>query len=141
MIRQKDGFGDSATWQQTRRAAAVLASHLMQGVTPIVLIEGGFYSPTDLDELALPKEQDVKSVFVTLHASFGQVSKRVQDDPDMRRVASRDPVILAQLYAEYAAALPYLRTSSTIIDVDSLSVAEVAAQVGELVINTCKPGA
>jgi shikimate kinase len=133
MIRQREGFDDQDTWRMARQSAAALADHFFNRVASIVIVEGGFLTQEEQDELieALPSKPHTE--FVTLHASFDTVHARVIADSDPGRVASKVPAILKELYVEYEAALPFLRETTKCIQVDNCSVEQVATHISVLV--------
>lgn len=133
MVRQRDGFDDQATWRAARQTAAVLSDHFLQRVANVVIVEGGFLTEVEQHELIDQLRSQSNTVFVTLHASFDTVHARVMADTDPDRVASKVPAFLRHLYAEYEAAMPFLRDATTCIEVDHSDVEQVGKQIAALV--------
>ena len=134
MLRQEPGFDSQTTWRNSRRSAAVLAEHILREVVPVVVVEVGFYTPQEIQELLEQTSVRPRVVHVTLHASFDVVQARVMADQDPRRVASKIPTVLKQLYEEYQAAVPFLKTCGPFLDVSSSGADEVGAAIAALVI-------
>jgi shikimate kinase len=133
MVRQRDAFDDQATWRAARQTAAVLSDHFLQRVANVVIVEGGFLTEVEQHELIDQLHSQSHTVFVTLHASFDTVHARVMADIDPGRVASKVPAFLRHLYAEYEAAMPFLRDATTCIEVDHSDVEQVGKQIAALV--------
>jgi shikimate kinase len=133
MVRQRDGFDDQATWRAARQTAAVLSDLFLQRVANVVIVEGGFLTEVEQHELIDQLHSQSHTVFVTLHASFDTVHARVMADIDPGRVASKVPAFLRHLYAEYEAAMPFLRDATTCIEVDHSDVEQVGKQIAALV--------
>lgn len=133
MVRQRDGFDDQETWRMARHAAAVLADHFFEQFARVVFVEGGFLAEVEQRQLMDALKSRPCVMFITLHASFDAVHTRVMADADPGRVASKIPAFLRQLYGEYEAALPFLHSASTGIQVDDADVEQVGMQIAALV--------
>lgn len=132
MARQREGFDDEQIWTLARRSAAALAEQFFDGGIAVTVIEGGFYTPTERNDVLDALRAEVRVIPVTLHVSFNGVLRRVQADPDPGRVASRNPTVLRWLHDQYERALPYLRANSAVVDADTASMAEVVAHLAPL---------
>ncbi|QTN27361.1 adenylyl-sulfate kinase [Rhodoferax sp. AJA081-3] len=133
MTRQREGFDDQDTWRIARHSAAVLTEHFFEQFANVVIVEGGFFNKTEQHQLVDALQSRPRLVFVTLHASFDTVQGRVMDDADPGRIASKVPAFLRHLYAEYEAALPFLRDASTGIQADDADAEQVGRQIAALV--------
>jgi hypothetical protein len=71
----------------------------------------------------------VEKRFVTLDVSYPEALRRVRADPDTSRVGSRDPQVLRFLHAQYMAALPFLNSSSVVVDADRSTAQELARSI------------
>jgi shikimate kinase len=135
MARQRDGFGDEDIWKLARCGAAALADAFFRADARAVVVEGGFFTLGERDELVDCLSTDARVVAVTLQASFDCVARRVQADPDPGRVASRNPAILRKLHSEYVSARPYLTKNSAVVDTDDLSIGDVVDQIARFVVD------
>lgn len=130
MARQMDGFAENNIWSLARRSAAVLTdSFFRQGIEAVV-VEGEFFTEVELNALLENVATPVTSRFITLVASYERALEHVAGDPS--RGMSRDPVFLRRLHGQFAAALPFLRTSSLLVEVEGQSPSDLA----ELIVDT-----
>ena len=118
MARQQADFNDRAMWTTARRAAAALTESFYASGLQAVIVEGGFLSALELAELRQHVTSQVNEFFFTLFASAPTALHRAQTDPNPDRVVSRLPEVQADLYAEFAEALPFLREFSVVIEAD-----------------------
>ena len=132
MARQRDGFGDEQTWTLARRSAAALAEQFFDGGIAVTVIEGGFYTSAERNDVLDVLRPEIRVIPVTLNVSFDGVQRRVQADPDPGRVASRIPAVLRWLHDQYENALPYLRANSTVMDADGVTLTEVVERLAAL---------
>jgi molybdopterin-guanine dinucleotide biosynthesis protein len=131
MARQADGYGDPTTWELTRRSAGRLAAEFLEGGIDVVVIEGGFHSAAECDDVRSQIPTHVSWNLVTLNVSYEETARRVESDPAVDRVDSRNPRILRRLYSGFSNALPFLTSSGLVIEADSLLPEEVANVVVE----------
>lgn len=134
MLRQRDGFSEPQVWQHARRAAAQLAAYAWQQLARVVIVEGSFHTQEELDELR-SGAGDATCHLVSLCAPYEIVHQRVMHDPDPRRVASKVPAFLQQLYAEFEAALPLLREQGWCLDVGALTAEQVAQRLADEILS------
>jgi shikimate kinase len=134
MARQRDGFGEEDVWKVARRGAAALADVFFRSDVRAVVVEGGFFTQVERNDLIDALSTDVRVVAVTLQVSFDCALRRVQADSDPGRVASRNPVILRWLHDQYVAAIPYLSQCSTVVDANEVLIQDVVDRITELVI-------
>lgn len=135
MLRQEEGFDNQDTWRHARQAAANLAAFAFHRIAKVVIVEGSFHTEAELLDLTSGQNVSHRVVLVSLCAPFSEVHKRVMNDADPRRVASKIPAFLEQLYAEFEAALPYLRCRGHCLDVGNLSVGQVGTELASLVVS------
>ena len=132
MVRQSEGFGDPSTWRLARQTAALLAESFFNRVADVVIVEGGFLTQAELDDLTDALRSRPKLKFVSLHGSYETVHARVMADTDPGRVASKVPAILRGLYAEYQQALPFLLKATTCVQLDHLDPTRVGWELAAL---------
>lgn len=128
MARQQADFNDREMWATARRAAAALTESFYASDLQVVIVEGGFLSALEIAELRQYVNSEVNEFFFTLLTSAPTALHRAQTDLNPDRVVSRLPEVQANLYAEFAEALPFLREVSVIIEADS-SLSEVLAEI------------
>jgi shikimate kinase len=131
MARQQADFNDRAMWSTARRAAAALTESFYFSGLNTVIVEGGFLSVLEFAELRQHVTTEVNEFFFTVLTSASTALHRAQTDPNPGRVVSRLAEVQVNLYAEFTAALPFLREASVIIEADSRpaeSLAETMAQ-------------
>lgn len=134
MARQVDGFGEADTWQTARRGAAALADAFFASGLEVVVIEGGFFSEEECEELRDHLVSSVHERLVTLDVSYGEALRRAQGDPDPTRVVSRDPQVLQRLHTQFVSALPFLKASSFVVEADRLTPQELARSIAETML-------
>ncbi len=134
MTRQRGGFGEADVWRTARRGAAALVDAFFACGLEVVVVEGGFFESTECNALRdyLVTRADAK--FVTLNVSYEEALQRVQSDPDPTRVVSRNPDVLQRLHTEFVRALPWLRSSSSVIEADRMTPQEIARSIAEKVL-------
>lgn len=133
MARQCDGFGDLNVWRTARRGAAALADAFYASGLQAVVVEGGFFSESECEDLRRHVVSHVKETFVTLQVSAFEALRRAQTDSDPDRVVSRNPRVQQVLYAEFMSALPFLKASSVVLLADHLTPEELAEAIGQVV--------
>lgn len=131
MARQRDGFADEGTWRTARRGAASLANVFFDDGARVVVVEGGFFSDEECDEVCDHMTSSTALELVALDVSFEEALRRAQADPHPGRVVSRDPEFLRALHGQFTDALPFLRVRGLVVDADRSSPDEVAVSIGE----------
>jgi hypothetical protein len=126
-VRQQDGYGEPTAWARARQGAAVLANTLFNTGMSIVIVEGEFFTADELGAVTAPMEANIEHAFFTLRLSYAHALTRVQRDAS--RGASKDPVFLRSLHADFTQALPVLRAASVVLDTDQLAQDEVVARL------------
>jgi shikimate kinase len=121
MARQQADFNDREMWATARRAAAALTESFFASGLNAVIVEGGFLSALEHQELRQHVTSEVNEFFFTVFTSAPTALHRAQTDPNPGRVVSRLAEVQADLYAEFSRALPFLRETSVIIEADSRS--------------------
>jgi shikimate kinase len=131
MARQQADFNDRAMWTTARRAAAALTESFYASGLDAVIVEGGFLSVLEHQELRHHVTTEVNEFFFTVFTSAPTALHRAQTDTNPDRVVSRLPEVQASLYAEFSEALPFLREASIIIEADSRSPQSLAKTMTE----------
>jgi shikimate kinase len=126
-VRQQDGYGEPTAWVRARHGAAALANALFATDMSVVIVEGEFFNPEELNTLLAPIQPNTRQRFFTLQLSYEHALVRVQGDPS--RGASKDPVFLRSMHAAFAQALPFLEQASTVIDTNDMIQDEVVARL------------
>lgn len=129
MARQRVGFGEPDAWRAARRACGALFRSFLGSGIQTVIVEGEFFSPEELRELADEAGTSPHRIF-TLQISYEEALRRVPHDGG--RVASRNPTILKRLHESFAEALPFLRDATVVIDAESQEPHELAARIRAL---------
>jgi shikimate kinase len=132
MARQSEGFGDVATWRAARSAAPAMATAFFDAGLDVVIVEGGFDSVEELADVTARVPVEVRTLVVTLEASFATVWQRVSTDPDPGRVASRHEPFLQQLHDQFRDALPSLASAGVVLNAERRTPEELASAVSEL---------
>lgn len=127
MARQGEDNGEEETWAIARRGAAALADAFFAGGMGAVVIEGEFFTPEEFATLREALATPATWTFATLDVSYERALAHVAGDST--RGMSRDPDFLKHLHEQFRQALPYLRASSLILDADSRTPGELAAEV------------
>ena len=126
-VRQQEGYGEPTAWARARHGAAALVNALFNTGMAIVIVEGEFFNAEELGTLTTPIDANIARCFFTLRLSYEHALSRVQGDPS--RGASKDPVFLKSLHANFAHALPFLEAQSVVIDTDDLAQDEVVVRI------------
>ena len=130
-VRQQDGYGETEAWLRARRGASALARALFASGMAVVIVEGEFFTADELADVLHDIPEHIPRRFFTLRLSYEQALERVQTDPS--RGASKDPVFLKQLHAQFAHAAPFLEAASVIVDTNDCSQDEVVARLLALI--------
>lgn len=118
MVRQDNDYADEETWRTARRGAAALADVFFDDGARLVLVEGGFFTEDECDELRSHMTSRPVFRLAALNISFEEALRRAQGDPDPGRVVTRDPNTLRALHAEFTDALPFLEDRGLAVDAD-----------------------
>ena len=132
MVRQHEGFDESAGWAAARRGAAALADSFFASGLKVVVVEGDFYAPDDWRQLRDNLGSKVEEKFFTLVVSYKGALRRVRGDS--KRQASRDPKFLKRLHEDFVRALPYLESASVLVPADDQTPEELAALMVDAVL-------
>jgi shikimate kinase len=135
MARQQADFNDREMWTTARRAAAALTESFFASGLDTVIVEGGFLSPLEHQELRQHVTTEVNEFFFTLLTSASTALHRAQTDPNPGRVVSRLTEVQANLYAEFAEALPFLREASMVIEANSMHPELLAETMTQKILN------
>jgi hypothetical protein len=130
MARQTPDYGDEAIWRVARRAAAALAESFWADGLDTVIVEGEFFCQAELDALTERLTTPAARHFFTLDVTYPQALAHVAGDPT--RGASRDPVFLHWLHAQFTLALPWQRTVGPVLTVGARTPAELAESIARM---------
>lgn len=133
MVRQGDDYADEETWRTARRGAAALADVFFDDGARLVVVEGGFFTEDECDELRSHMTSSPVFRLAALNVSFEEALGRAQADPDPGRVVTRDPDTLRALHAEFTDALPFLHDRGLVVDADGSSPEELAELIYDAV--------
>jgi shikimate kinase len=135
MARQQADFNDREMWTTARRAAAALTESFFASGLDTVIVEGGFLSSLEHQELRQHVTTEVNEFFFTLLTTPQTALHRAQTDPNPGRVVSRLAEVQANLYAEFAEALPFLREASMVIEANSSHPELLAETMTQKILN------
>jgi thymidylate kinase len=129
MARQSDGFDNEDIWSAARRGTAALADVFFDNGMSVVVVEGGFFTLSELDGLRNHVTSGSCLRFVTLDVSSKETLRRAQSDPSSDRTVSRSVEVQQRLYAQFAQARPFLQANSLMIDANILSPIDLAQSI------------
>jgi energy-coupling factor transporter ATP-binding protein EcfA2 len=126
MFRQREGYTEPELWPLARQASGALAAAALQHGFHGVVIEGEYFTPEHLEQVAGASALPPPAVFV-LNVPYGETLRRVGLDDS--RGASKNPVLLRQFHTAFTVALPFLDTAATVLNAEHAPPAELAAEI------------
>jgi shikimate kinase len=127
-----------ATWPLARRAAASLASALLEAGVVVVVAEGSFNTASARDEFAQGLDASEHPLYVTLLVSFDEALRRARRDPTRGR--SRDPAFLRPYFAAVEPALATVPEADVVIDTERVPARTAALTIAGLVSRDASDG-
>ena len=130
---QDETFARDDAWRTARHGAAALTDLFFSSGCDVVVVEGGFYTAGERDDVARALASNPRVIAVTLMVSYEDALRRAQSDPSPDRVASKNPATLRWLHAQFTDALPFLEANTRVLDAGDASIDELATQIVTLI--------
>jgi predicted kinase len=134
MLTADGPTADLESWTLSRRAAARLTNGFLQDGVAVVIADGSYNLVNDRAAFEHHLDTKVRPLYVTLKVTFEEALRRAQSDPT--RGVSRDPAFLAGYFAAATLASAELPTSDVVIDTESVSPVNAAAEIARIARRT-----